>query len=423
MMAEQRPIKILFYAHFFSPEVGAGSLRAQYFVKTLKDAGFKVKVIAPIPNYPHGKPYPGYEKKYYVDRDNDIVYLPIYIPKSHSIIGRGLLYSSYLITSFFYNVTNSFNPDIIISSSPPILTSLSAFIVSKLKGTKFLLDLRDIWPDIGIELGLLDNRLIISILKKIEKLLIKNANKITVTANGDKLNIIQKGVKEDKVEVIYNGADTKLFYPKNDKEIIEIRKHFDLPLEKKLLIYFGSFNYGMNDIESMESALLNIPNENKQIHFVAVGGGDLKEEFLKRTSKNMDYSKFHNLSNQEIADLVSVCDISLIPRKDIEKDTGGNIPIKCFESWAAGVPVLLSALTNSEIARVFDECNGGMKVKPSDPDEYMNGLVSLLNETQLKELGKKGREYVLKRYDRGHLAKRIVDLVHEVISGQNEQKN
>ncbi|GEM_PF-1550139 len=422
-MPKKQSIKILFYAHFFSPEVGAGSLRAQYFVKTLKDAGFKVKVIAPIPNYPHGKPYPGYEKKYYVDRDNDVVYLPIYIPKSHSIIGRGLLYSSYLITSFVYNVTNRFNPDIIISSSPPILTSLSAFVVSKLRGTKFLLDLRDIWPDIGIELGLLDNRFIISLLKKIEKILIKNADKITVTANGDKLNILQKGVNEEKVDVIYNGADTKLFYPKDEEEIKKIRDHFNLPIEKKLLIYFGSFNYGMNDIESMESALLNVPNEKKQIHFVAVGGGDLKEEFLNNISKNMNYSSFQNLSNQEIADLVSVCDISLIPRKDIEKDTGGNIPVKCFESWAAGVPVLLSALTNSEIARVFDECNGGMKVRPSDPGEYMNGLISLLNETHLKDLGKKGRAYVLGRYDRSYLAKRVVKIVEEIITADNEQKN
>jgi glycosyltransferase involved in cell wall biosynthesis len=409
--------KILFYAHFFSPEVGAGSLRAQYFVKTLKDAGFKVKVIAPIPNYPHGKPYPGYEKKYYLDKDNDVVYLPIYIPKSHSLVGRGLLYSSYLITSFFYNVTNRFNPDIIISSSPPILTSLSAFVVSKLRGTKFILDLRDIWPDIGIELGLLKNRFVISILKKIEKILIRNADKITVTANGDKLNIVEKGINDDKINVIYNGADTKLFYPKDEERIKILRKQFNLPIDKKLLIYFGSFNYGMNDIESMELALLNVPNEKKQIHFVAVGGGDLKEEFLNRISKNMDYSSFHNLSNKEIADLVSVCDISLIPRKDIEKDTGGNIPIKCFESWAAGVPVLLSALKNSEIARVFDECKGGMKVKPSDPEEYMNGLISLLNETQLKELGQKGRTYVLGRFDRSHLANRIVIIAEEVISG------
>ncbi|MCH7963213.1 MAG: glycosyltransferase family 4 protein [Bacteroidetes bacterium] len=414
-MPKKQSIKILFYAHFFSPEVGAGSLRAQYFVKTLKDAGFKVKVIAPIPNYPHGKPYPGYEKKYYVDRDNDVVYLPIYIPKSHSIIGRGLLYSSYLITSFVYNVINRFNPDIIISSSPPILTSLSAFVVSKLRGTKFILDLRDIWPDIGIELGLLKNRFIISILKMIEKLLIKNADKITVTAKGDRLNIIEKGINDDKVDVIYNGADTKLFYPKDEERINDLRKQFNLPIEKKLLIYFGSFNYGMNDIESMESALENVSNEKKQIHFIAVGGGVLKEEFLNSISVNMNYSSFQNLSNQEIADLVSVCDISLIPRKDIEKDTGGNIPVKCFESWAAGVPVLLSALANSEIARIFDDCIGGKMVKPSDPEEYKNGLISLLNDPQLKDLGNKGRNYVLGRFDRSHLAQRIIKIVEEVI--------
>ena len=156
----------------------------------------------------------------------------------------------------------------------------------------------------------------------IEKILIKNADKITVTANGDRLNIIEKGINDDKINVIYNGADTKLFYPKDEERIKDLRKQFKLPIEKKLLIYFGSFNYGMNDIESMESALRNVPNEKKQIHFVAVGGGDLKDEFLNNISRNMNFSSFQNLSNQEIADLVSVCDVSLIPRKDIEKELG-----------------------------------------------------------------------------------------------------
>ncbi|MFB3057437.1 MAG: hypothetical protein ACE1ZQ_09795, partial [Ignavibacteriaceae bacterium] len=102
---------------------------------------------------------------------------------------------------------------------------------------------------------------------------------------------------------------------------------------------------------------------------------------------------------------------------------GGNIPVKCFESWAAGVPVLLSALTNSEIAQVFNECKGGKMVQPSDPDEFMDGLVSLLCESQLKELGKKGRNYVQGRYDRNYLAKRIVNIVEEVILSDHEQKN
>jgi glycosyltransferase involved in cell wall biosynthesis len=313
-------------------------------------------------------------------------------------------------------MTSKFNPDLIISSTPPILTSLSAFMVAKLRGTKFILDVRDIWPDIGIELGLLKNRFVIAALKKIESILIRNAEKITVTAKGDKINLLKKKVDEKKVEVIYNGADTKLFTPKNNEILKQIRNEFNLPIDKKLLIYFGSFNYGMNDIESMEETLKKLPNEEKEIQFIAVGGGALKEGFLNKVSENMHCYSFQNLTNQQIADLVSVCDISLIPRKDLINDTGGNIPVKCFESWAAGVPVLLSAIRNSEIARIFSECNCGRIVEPSNPNDLRKGLISLLSEHDLKEIGEKGREFVLARFDRKCLAEQLVNIVFDVLS-------
>ena len=73
-----------------------------------------------------------------------------------------------------------------------------------------------------------------------------------------------------------------------------------------------------------------------------------------------------------------MCDISLVPRKYISKDTGGNIPVKCFESWAGGVPVVLSSIVNSEINKIFEECRGGVIVKPEDAESFKDGILELL---------------------------------------------
>ncbi|RMG79278.1 MAG: glycosyltransferase WbuB, partial [Bacteroidetes bacterium] len=122
-------MRILFYSHFYFPEVGAGSIRTQYFVKALKEEGHEVKVVTPKPNYPAGKKYSGFEKCCKHDKEKNIVYLPIFMPKKHSLLGRGFTYLSYFFTSFFYVLFDSFKPDIIITSSPPITTTLAAVLV------------------------------------------------------------------------------------------------------------------------------------------------------------------------------------------------------------------------------------------------------------------------------------------------------
>ena len=66
-------------------------------------------------------------------------------------------YLSYFFSSIFYSLVFVKNIDVIITSSPPIITAFAAMIISKLKKTCFVLDIRDVWPDIGVELGIIKN--------------------------------------------------------------------------------------------------------------------------------------------------------------------------------------------------------------------------------------------------------------------------
>ena len=267
-------MKVLFVTHFFPPEIGAGSLRSKYFFKVVKEHGFEVKVITPIPNYPDGKSYEGYKSFFKKNNELNVVYLPYLFTKSKSILFRGLSYITYFFSSIIYSFFDNYKADIVICSSPPITTAMASLIISKVKKAKMIMDIRDIWPDIGIELGLLKNNKIIFFLKWIEKLLLDSSTKITVTANGDKENLIKKDVDPSKVEIIYNGADVETFVPLSGEEIVDRRKKMNLPIDKKLLVYFGSFNFGMNDIQTLLESLLNLQNISSSIHFISIGGGD-----------------------------------------------------------------------------------------------------------------------------------------------------
>ncbi len=403
--------KILFYSHFFKPETGAASVRADYFVKALRSAGHEVLIVSPKPNYPLGKIFDGFNKKLVVKNEKDnIIYLPILFVNSHSAIGRLFSYLSYFKFSLLYLIFKNYKPDIVISSSPPIFTSLAALIYAKIKGSKFILDIRDIWPDIGVELGILTNKSSIWGLSKIEKYLLKNSDTVLVTAEGDKQNILNKTNDSEKCEIIFNGADTEVFKPMSGADKENIRNKYSIPLDKKVIIYFGSYNHGMNDIEILGDFLIDEKFINKDIHFLSIGSGDNLENLIEKIEGKISYTSIYSLPMEEVAELVAASEISIIPRKGIKKDTGGNIPVKCFESWACGVPVLLSNIEDAEVSEIFKKCNSGVLVEANNVGALVNGLDDLF-DVDLIELGKKGRDYVIENFDRKKESEKLLHIL------------
>ncbi|GBD90547.1 putative glycosyl transferase [bacterium BMS3Abin04] len=405
-------MKILIYSHFFPPETGAASIRMRYLAEALKPLGAEVRIINPVPNYPNGKTLSGIKRFFY--RKDNITFLPIYVPRIDSPIKRLLSYLTYFFSSLIYSLVKFRKHDFIISSSPPIITALAAAILSKIKGSIFILDIRDIWPDIGIELGIIKSKHTARILFSIEKFIVSKATKITVTAEGDKKNLVKKGVSEKKITVIYNGADTRIFKPSTPQRRITIRKRFNLPISKKILVYFGSFNQGMNDIDILIDSLKQLENFKELVHFVAIGNGSQKEKLLNNIKGYISYSSFDSSQISELAEIISACDLSLIPRKFIKKDTGGNIPVKCFESWAAGIPVMVSTIKDTEIMEIVLKSKAGFIVEPGKADIFANKIKSVIVKQNLEKYGKNGRKYVEENFDRNKLAKDYLNLLLKI---------
>lgn len=400
--------KILIYTHFFYPEIGAASIRMQYFAKVLNSNDYEVKVIAPEPNYGIGKSYNKSNEK--IKFENcDITNLPIFFSGTKSKIIRLISYLSYFFNSFFYGLFKTKNTDVIISSTPPIFTALGAALVSRIKGINFILDIRDIWPDIGIQLGILNSSLSIKGLRIIEKFILKSSNKIIVTTEGDKKNITNKGIDPKKIEIIYNGADTNLFQSVSDDEKESILKEHNLPFDKKIIIYFGSYNLGMNDIDILGDTL-SLLDQNKY-YFLSVGNGSKRAELEVKIKEKLESTFIDSLNSQDLSKLLAVSDVSIIPRKFIRNDTGGNVPVKCFESWSCGVPVLLSTISETDVEKIFNESQGGILVEPGDPEKLKIGLEKLVNNNFDKN---KMREYTINNFDRFSQSSKLSSIISEI---------
>lgn len=405
---------ILIVTHFFPPETGAASIRMKYFVEALNTGNYNVKVVAPNPSYGITDGYkPTSDKK----QDSWFVqkYLYIFIPSKDSVITRFFSYISFFISILFHLSFDSFKPDIIISSTPPLFTPMASLIISKFRNAKFILDIRDIWPDIGIELGILKNKSMIRGLKFIESFILRNSDEIIVTAIGDKENLIRKSIDLDKISVIYNGADTEKIRIITDLERELIYRKYNLSPNKQVIIYFGWFNLGMNDIDLLIDSLLQISNVKEKFHFISVGSGSQREEAIGRLDGKIDFSIIDSLSIEEIAELLPICSISLIPRKFISSDTGGNIPVKCFESWAAGIPVVISTIDGTEIGQIFNRCKFGKITNAGNVNEYSSAIVDLLDNSPSMERKHDARTFVVENFDRKKQSQNLLKIVEKVL--------
>lgn len=405
-------MKILLYTHFFPPESGAAPMRMKYFADVL--SRHDLKIITPKPNYPQNKLIENWEAKIPKRYADKIKYLPLLVPKNQIKFSRVLSYLSFMLTSFFYSFFYMSKIEIVICSTPPITTSFAAALYAKSRKKKLIVDIRDMWPQIGIELGILRNKFVISMLRRIENFILCNADKIIVTAEGDRKNLLKRNYDESKIDIVYNGADTDLFQVLSQDEKNEIRKKYNIPKDKKVLIYFGSFNYGMNDLDILAESL-NLLNDTKdKIYFVAVGNGEQKDKFISSIRTSIVFYSFDSMSAIDISKLVAASDISLIPRKNIKKDTGGNIPVKCFESWACGVPTILSSIKDTDVQRIFNECGAGIIVNAGDTKEFSMAIERLLNSQDLLKLGQKGRTFVEENFDRKKQAEKLIKIVEEL---------
>jgi glycosyltransferase involved in cell wall biosynthesis len=383
-----------------------------YFAEVLLK--YDLNIITPKPNYPKNRLIENWEEKVPSQFIGKVKYLPLIIPSNRIKLSRVLSYFTYMVNSFVYSLLKMGKSEIVICSSPPITTAFAAALFVKVSSKKIIVDIRDMWPQIGIELGILKSKFAIGLLNRMEHFILRRANKIIVTAQGDKDNLVNRNYDSNKIEIISNGADTSLFNIISDEEKGEIKKHYDIPLNKYILIYFGSFNYGMNDLDGLSESLSIIGSKREDLHFIAIGNGERKKTFVNSLKGKINFQSFDSMDIKEISKLVAASDISLIPRKNIKQDTGGNIPVKCFESWSSGIPTVLSSISDTDIQRIFNDCGCGILVEAGNAVKFAEAIEELVNSNNLTELGKKGREFVIQNFDRKKQSEKLVKIIEEL---------
>ncbi len=215
-------MRILLLGQFFDPEPAVKGLS---FAKKLADHGHQVEVLTGFPNYPGGRLYPGYSLRPWRVEVIDgirINRVPLYPSHDKSGLRRIANYASFALSAATIGLCLVQRPDVIYCYHPPATVGLAAVALSTFKHCPFVYDIQDLWPDTVAASGMLRSRSALAVIDAWCRWIYSRADHITVLSPGFKRRLVERGVPDRKITVVYNWSDESKIRRVNRDEALAI---------------------------------------------------------------------------------------------------------------------------------------------------------------------------------------------------------
>ncbi len=298
-------------------------------------------------------------------------------------------------------------PDVVVASSPSLPAAAAAAVLAMLRRRPFVLEVRDLWPDSAVTMGLVNDRATIAAATWLERFCYRRADRIVALTEGIRDGVIAKGVPPSKVTLITNGVD--LEYAGGEQVPADIS---GVPAGSVVAMYVGAHGtYSSLDTVLQAADLLR---DRTEIRVVLVGGGDQKARLVEMAAR-MDLPNVvfvDSVPKREVPPMIARADICLLPYQD-RALFAGALPNKVFDYLAAARPILAAA-PEGELTGLIREADCGVCVPPEDPRAMADAIAALADRPDRAAIGARGLAVALERYDRRVLAGRFVGIVESV---------
>jgi glycosyltransferase involved in cell wall biosynthesis len=396
-------MRILIVSQYFPPEAGAPQARLSALAAAWADAGDEVTVLTGMPNHPTGVLPPRYRRAIRRRERRDgyrVVRTWLYATPNEGMLRKTLSHLSFMASSVLLGARACGSPDVVVVSSPTFFSIGSAWLLARLKRARLVVDVRDLWPAIFVELGVLTSRPLIRVLERLELAAYAAADQVVVVSEGFRANLVGRGVPADKVHTIRNGAALEEFRPGAAADPA-VRARLGVRPGGCLVLYAGThgISQGLPGIADAAALL-----RRESIQFAFVGEGSDKPKLVRRVAElgldNVTVARA--VPPGEVPGLLAAADICLVTLRDVPL-FATFIPSKIFEYLAAGRPVI-GAVTG-EAAQLLAEA-GAIVVPPDDSAALAEAVRSLAADPARRAaMRRQGRAYVEQFFDRAALAR------------------
>lgn len=232
--------------------------------------------------------------------------------------------------------------DLVFASSTPLTIVIPGYISSKIQSANFVLEIRDLWPEIPIAMGYLNNPILKYLAKRLEVFAYKKSDLIIALSIDMKNGILKHGISDDKIIVITNFSDTQQFKKDIDARY-RINQKYGFGSDTIICLYAGTFGHvnGVDYLVHIASHLI----EMQTVKFFLVGDGkefkNVQKLALEKDCLNKNIFLFPPVSKTEIIELFSISDVAISTVIDI-KELEANSANKFFDGLAAGCCMMIN---------------------------------------------------------------------------------
>ena len=298
-------------------------------------------------------------------------------------------------------------PDVVVGSTVHPFAALGAWAVAKLRRARFVLEIRDLWPQTLVDLGAMrpgspGERL----LRSLEAFLVRRATVVITLLPGMRDYLDQQGLPSGHVVYIPNGVDVIAFgtdqpagtpAPESlERSMAEIRR---MRGEGRFILgYTGTFGLVNRLDVIIRAAAIADQQAPGRIGLILVGDGPEREQ-LRRLADAVPAVAFGPATPKRfVPTILRAIDGAVVHAVATPVYRYGISFNKLFEYMAAGVPVVFAC--DSQYDPVATT-GAGLTVRPDDPERIAEAFLELaaISEGDRAAMGAAGRRYVEERHN------------------------
>lgn len=394
---------LYFHQHFSTPR-GRGGIRSYEMAQGLIRAGHDVTIVCGsrsggvtglTSDFVRGR------REGNTDGINIIEFNLAY-SNSDSLLKRTSTFLKFAFKSV--HIALSYKYDLLFATTTPLTAGIPGIFARWLRGKPFVFEVRDLWPELPKEMGVIKNPAILAAMSALEWCSYHSAHRCIGLSPGIVEGIKKRGVDASKVELVPNGCDLDIF-----SEVSAAERPKEIPSNNLMAIFAGTHGLA-NGLDSVLNAAYELKKRGRlDITIVFVGDGKLKPTLQKRAQdENLNNVVFLEPVNKDkVAELLQNSDVGLQVLSNIPAFYYGTSPNKFFDYISAGLPVINNY--PGWLADMINDNNCGYAIPPDDASAFADALESAAdNNEKLTLMGRNSKALAIKSFDRIDLATKWV---------------
>ncbi|HMJ10651.1 MAG TPA: glycosyltransferase family 4 protein [Polyangiaceae bacterium] len=395
-------MNILLLTQYFWPEIGAPQVIHSEWIRRLTRRGHRVQVVTSFPNYPDGVIRAGYQRRLFMREEHagaDVYRTATYAARNAGFARRLMNHLS--LTASSWSAFPFVGPiDVVITEYPPLFTALSGIAFSRLRGIPHILNAGDLWVEVALELGILQQGPLASAALAASTAVEKASARVLVTSKGCIQKLASVGVDPAKVVYLPNSVDTDAFQP-DEQRRRRVRAEWKWE-DEVVCLYHGTHGLAQGLLQVVEAA--HLLRDDPKLRFVLIGSGAEKDLVVRRVAElklqNVELHPPQPFSS--MPGIIDASDIGLVPLKAIPM-FGITLPSKMFEFMSMQKPVALAV--DGDAREIVEGGGAGVFAPPEGPQAYAAAIRRLAGDRAAREaMGGRGRELAVERYSRDRFA-------------------